>query len=213
MAIRAGMQTLVDLLSALTDAGSEFTEDDLQDYLDRNKVEYRDIALYPLPQRLSNTVIYKIYPLPTSIGIYFETPIDDTVNDYFYLTNTIYVPFTFGDGDNQAVFDPNLRRITFNADTAGQFYYINAVSYDLYGAAADIWEVKIAARVKLISIKTDNHTLDMQQEYDHCVDRFNYFSQLSLKNQSTRMIRDDQGVGFNFENPERSVIRGFGPIG
>lgn len=212
MTIRIGMQALVDLLSALTDAGTEFTEEVLQGYLDRNKSEFRDISLYPIPQRLANTVIYKIYPLPSSIGMYFEAPIDNTINDYFYLTSSTFTPFTFGDGDNQAVFDPNFRRITFNADTAGQLYFLNAVSYDLYGAAADIWSVKVAARVKLINIKTENHTLDMKDEYDHCVDRFMYFSQLSVKNQASRMIREDQGVGFGFEDLDRSVVRGFGPL-
>jgi hypothetical protein len=51
--------------------------------------------------------------------------------------------------------------VTFDADTAGATYYANGTSYDLNGAAADIWELKAMNVAKMVNFSTDGHRMDM----------------------------------------------------
>jgi hypothetical protein len=70
MTVREGMQHLVDELSSVVDAGTEWGEDALQDMLDRFKVEYREIQLIATPSRVSPTaVVYTDYYLPKGIRL------------------------------------------------------------------------------------------------------------------------------------------------
>lgn len=197
MAVRTGMQTLITDLRTLTAASEdELSNQELQDILDKNKREVREITLFATRTGVSGGVIYRIYAIPEEAGRYFEVPIDDTLNDYFYLTDSIYTPFTFGDGANQAVFDPNLRRIVFNSDTQGKIYYLTAQSYDFYGAAADVIQIMCANRADMVDIKTDNHTLALSQAKDAVCGRFGEFANKSYKYGNTRIVRTDQGLNY-----------------
>ncbi len=210
MAVRASMESLIDLLRELTaTTEAQFSDQKLQDILDRNKAEQREIYLTPTRTSVVGGTIYKIYDLPESAGEFFEAPVDDVLNDYFYLTDSTYTPFTFGDGDNQAVFDSNLRRITFNTDTGGDAYYLTALSYDVYGAAAELWNIICSQSSDLVDIKTDNHTVALSQARDFiCEERISYFTNKSLKYADTRLKRVDQALNFR----KYPIIRGFAPI-
>lgn len=196
MTVRAGMQHLVDELERLVDAGTEWDEDALQDMLDRFKVEFREVQLIATPTRTSpTTVVYYDYYLPKALGYWFELPQNDTINPAFYLTTYLFIPVLFGTGDGKATYDDDLKKIVFNADTLGYRHYLTVYSYDLYGAAAEIWSQKASARENYINVKTDNHTLALDTVYQHCLDRYKYFVQKAFKFNNPKFVRRDQGVG------------------
>lgn len=217
MAVRTSMVTLVSQLKNLTDltrissikTEAEFSDEDVQRYLDLNKVEYQLVPLSATPVRAGSTVIYRNYYLPEYLGQFFEQPIDDTINDFFFLQDSLFSPILFGSGDAKAVFDPYLRRIVFNDSTQGNYYYLTVQAYDLYGAAADMWNIKASRRTALVTIKTDNHSINMEQEYQHCLDRFTYYKNLSNKSKTVHMVRDDQTF---IDEDQLQIIKGFAPI-
>jgi hypothetical protein len=55
------------------------------------------------------------------------------------------------------------RRITFNADTEGQARYLSYYSFDMYRAAAEIWEKKAGHVADRFDVETDNHNLKRSQ--------------------------------------------------
>lgn len=213
MAVRSTMATLIAKLRSLTSSTvSEFTDQALQDILDQNKVEYRQIYLSPTPTYTAGGILYTIYDLPESAGEWFETPVNDQLNTYFYLMGTNYIPIVFGADAGEAVFDPNLRRITFNSNTNGLSYYLNAVSYDMNGAAAEVWNIKCSNRTGLVDIKTDNHTLALSQEREAiCAERIKYFSSRSMKAADTRLKRSDQTYR-HYKDEWYRIINGFMPV-
>lgn len=213
MAVRSSMAGLIAELRLLTSATlDEFTDQRLQNILDGNKIENREMYLRPTPTYVAGGVVYTVYDLPELAGHYFETVVEDELNTYFYLTGTDRIPVVFGDGDGEATFDPYLRRITFNTDTHGKSYYLNAVTYDLNGAAAEVWNIKCSNRVSLVDIKTDNHTLALSQEREAiCSERIKYFSSRSLKAADTRLRRTDQAYSPHRDNWNR-IINGFAPL-
>jgi GH18 family chitinase len=136
-----------------------------------------------------------------------------TINPAFYLTTYLFIPVLFGTGDGKASYDDTLKKIVFNADTLGYRHYLTVISYDLYGAAAEIWSQKASARSNYINLKTDNHTLALEQEYQHCLERYKYYIQKSFKLSNSKFTRKDQGVGFGIYRRDRHVLEGRYPLG
>lgn len=213
MAVRTTMATLIATLRSLTSSTtSEFSDQTLQDILDRNKIEYRRVYLTPTPTYTAGGILYTIYDLPESVGEWFEAVVDDQLNAYFYLTGTNNIPVVFGSDAAEAVFDPNLRRITFNSDTGGVSYYLTAITYDMNGAAAEVWNIKCSNRMGLVDIKTDNHTLALSQEREAiCDERIKYFSSRSLKASDIRLRRSDQTYR-HYRDRWNRIINGYMPV-
>lgn len=65
--------------------------------------------------------------------------------------------------------------ITFGNDTAGVARYLNARSFDLNAAAADVWRVKAANAAKMYDFSTDNHNLQRSQFHAHCIEMARQF--------------------------------------
>lgn len=197
MAIRAGMAILVDKLRDLTGVlTSEYTDDELQTVLDENKYAFNNINLTPTPYYTSgNVLIYRNLYIPSNVGQWFEVPVNNVVNSYFYLYDYQHSIIFFGTGDEKATYDPYLKRIVLNSTPIKKLFYLDIYSYDLYGCAAIIWQKKLTDRVSYIDIRTDNHTLNLDQEYQHCKDRYLYFYGKSMLARNFKLIRVDQGVG------------------
>lgn len=197
MAIRTGMSTLVSKLRDLTGVStSEYSDNDLQDVLDENKYLYSDVRLTVTPfYTAGNVLIYRYIYLPKTLGDWFEVPLTNTINEYFSLYDYQHGTVLFGTGDDKVVYESNFKRIVLNTVPDHKLFYLTIYSYDLYGAAAYIWNNKLTDRVSYIDIRTDNHTLSFDQEYQHCKERYVYFYNKSIKARSHRLIRRDQGAG------------------
>ena len=74
---------------------------------------------------------------------------------------------------------------TFSADQAGSAYYYNGRSYDLNAAAADIWRKKAGYFFNAFSFSTDNHKIDRQQIYQHCIEMAESYEAMSQDSIST----------------------------
>lgn len=76
--------------------------------------------------------------------------------------------------------------VTFNADTLGVPYYVTGRSYDLEGAAADVWRRKLSHYASTsFDFSTDNHTINRSQLYQHAAEMVKHFEQLSESGFST----------------------------
>jgi len=58
-------------------------------------------------------------------------------------------------------------RITFTADQGGTAYYLTGYSYDVYGAAADIWAERLANFSAWYRFSADGQSFDRQQAWEH----------------------------------------------
>jgi len=66
--------------------------------------------------------------------------------------------------------------VTFTTDREGTAYYIDARTYDLSAAAADIWRQKASHYAMAYNITTDNHSLSRAQLYEHCKDMAQFYA-------------------------------------
>lgn len=203
MAVRTGMTALISELRSRTDVTiAEYSDQQLQDKLDQNKIEFREVALIAAPTYVSGGTNYFIYELPDYVGDWFELPVDNVLNAYFYVTDSARTPVVFGTALD---FDADLRRLVFTASTAGVPYILTIQTYDLFGAAADIWQIKCDQASELVDIKTDNHTLALSQSKDSICSKVSYYETRSMRSNDTRIVRVDQALSWN----RNKYIRGF----
>ena len=169
---RATMADLIQELRALTDTAenqvviggtSYWTDDQLQDILDRHKSFVVDVALVPAPGYVSGTRVTTDYYIPVDIqSRYMET--DLTVVDS--LGNTPEIGYTA---------DLPGQRIVFDSDTDGTAYYLRGTVYGMRACAAEVWQQKAAQRAALINWKAGGQTLNEDQEYQHCVEMYKLY--------------------------------------
>jgi hypothetical protein len=57
--------------------------------------------------------------------------------------------------------------VTFNADTTGTSYWVSARSYDLNGAASEIWQMKLGHYSSAVDFSTKVHSISRSQLYEH----------------------------------------------
>lgn len=160
MTARATMSSLISTLRGFTNAGlSDYTisfteywsDDQLQAILDRNRINLREVALTP-------------HPLLSAGGSY-------VYNDYQancgWLENTLggTSRFIVTDGMGSSIgtalwsADYETGLVTFVNNQAGSARAITGFSYDLYAAAADVWQQKAAAYAAAVDFSTDNHSI------------------------------------------------------
>jgi len=69
--------------------------------------------------------------------------------------------------------------VTFVADTAGASYYVTGYSYDMSGAASDIWRQKAVQAANSFDFSTDNHSIKRSQVYAQYMAMADYYRGLS----------------------------------
>jgi len=183
MSARAGLSALMLQLRSLTDAGSAdynqtggtavyWDDDKMQVVLDRhvNRVYREKLQEYPTitdggtPLWLEYRSAYRNWEQILSGTTIFN--LEDGAGN------------TPGTGLWSA--DYALGVITFGASTGGSVYFVTGRSYDLYGAAADIWRAKAGQASKLFDFSTDNHSLKRSQVLDHCLKMADYYAILQI---------------------------------
>jgi hypothetical protein len=65
--------------------------------------------------------------------------------------------------------------ITLSSDLTADGVYITFVFYDMYLAAAEVWDQKASHRHNYVDAKTGNQSLKLSQEYEHCLARANFY--------------------------------------
>lgn len=137
MTARVGMEYLIEYLRGLVQAGTAdyyvagvpfWQDDQLQDRLDRHRTDiYRD-ELMPIETYEGGTLVYKTYRSR------FRNLEGGTV--HFTMQDAAGNPVTGGSVDFA------MGIVTFADNQAGSARFINARSYNLNAAAADVWRAK-----------------------------------------------------------------------
>lgn len=184
MAARSTMTELIQTLKGLTDAdptektvGSDtyWSDETLQDVLDQYRV-YFNTTLVPYPEYEDGNYVFKRYLLGNEISKWLESVVIKTLTGYVV------------DSGDYSI-DATTHAVTFSANTQGVSYSAQGYAYDMYKAAAHVWNMKAGFRAELITMKSGVHTLYEDQEYLHCMERAKYFSSFrGLKFSKLKMV-------------------------
>lgn len=169
-----------------------WTDEQIQGYADERRSTLRRVLINPITTIASgNTPEYIYYSLPISRKFAIETS-DTTEVSAFFIQDYIGQVWTPGGvGDDAYTVDYDERIIEFETSRTNKIYYLTCRVYPLNEIAAQIWLRKAALRFDLISLTIDNHRLDEDTEYKHCIEMYNYYSGLDgLK--VSRMVRSDE---------------------
>lgn len=161
---RSGMTNLIDRLRALSNAGtaqytvgtlSFWSNDDLQETLDRHQTWVLEDRLTWAIQNIGGTSQYL-----TAFGLYkdFEEAESGTTRWQVRRTDGT------AEGTANYTTDYINGRITWGTDQGGTAYMIaTGYSYDVYGAAVDVLEHKLAYIDLWYDFEADNQTFNRSQ--------------------------------------------------
>ena len=192
MTARTGMSELIDVLRGMVEAGSaDYTlgtatfwdGDQMQRVLDRNRLDVYREPLTMIEKHAGGGTIN-----------YYE---HHSQYDNFEQTTGGPAIFIIKDaaGTDRAssgyTVDYLNGKVTFAADTAGTTLYLTGRSYDLNGAAAEIWRHK-AAHFSATNFDwaTDNMRVSRSQAQQHYRDMANYYAGLARPRIIT-LVRND----------------------
>lgn len=192
---RSTMSLLIQDLRGMTDTTYDdytvgqlryWTDDQLNNVLDRRRREVFRHPLSPIETYSAGTVQYLDYPLPFS---HLERTSGGTA--IFYIqdgTNTTI-------GTANYTIDYNRGYITFNSNTSGSVYYLYARHYDMDAAAADVWRQKASHYTTAFDFSTDNHSVKRGDLMKHCLDMADYYEKRSSGGTNVvTMIRSDYAI-------------------
>ena len=163
-----------------------WTDDQLQERLDRYRKSYRRVDLEALPEYTDGGYVYKEYPIPLGDeGVWLERG-----------SATVDAAAGFAIRDSAGGSAPantvnwEARVITFGGDQAAEVYYLDARVYDVYRAAADVWEDKAGFYEDEVDWQSDNHRFADSQKAAHAREKAE-----ALRRQSgagvSRLVRTD----------------------
>ena len=191
MTVRDGMQTLIDTVRAYANAGtaewtiesessykSYWDDEEIQRVLDRHRADIVHYEMDPIQSYSAGSVVYLSYDLgygsiESGTAVFKIEDVDGTISGWT-------MDYTRG-------------LATFATDTKGSTYYWTGSTYDLYGAAADIWMIKAANVAKMFDFSTDGHSIkrsDLRRSY---LDMAAYYKNMSPGGavQSVKIVRSD----------------------
>jgi hypothetical protein len=161
MTARDGMADLITDLRAMTNAGTvTWTDDQLQQALDKHRTELYTVPLYKVEQyEAGGSVVYREY--------YTDRVNLESGTAAFYLQDGTWATV----GTALYTVDYRTGHITFSDDTGGTTYYLTARSYDLNRSAAQVWRQKAAAIAEnAVDWQSDNHRVTKSQAIRNCMD-------------------------------------------
>jgi len=171
MAARSSMAGIILDLRGLTDAtlgettvnGIDYWDDEqLQAILDNYRIDALDTPLLPAGQLINGTTVYLRY--------YFPDELSSTLEDGFTLRDS---------NGTQVVswsYVPGTRYVLFASDQLANTITLTGNSYNLRKAAARVWLTKASQRSQLIDWKAGGQSMSEDQEYQHCMLKFQEFA-------------------------------------
>lgn len=163
MAARTGMSELITKLRAMTNSGTAdytvaggtyWSDDHLQESLDRVQLRLNHVRMNGLQELNSGTIAYKEFMYPD-----YETERNTGGDSVFRVTDAN--GSVIGTADYTVNYEA--RRVTFTADQGAELRYISANAYDMHAAAEDVWMDKSAHYQASFDFATDNHDLKRSQ--------------------------------------------------
>ena len=200
MTARTSMANLIATLRGFTNAGTAdysigstayWSDDQLQSILDRNRVNLREVPLTSHPL-LNSGGSFDYNDYQAECG-WLETTLGGTAR------------FIVTDGMGSAIGTANwtadyeIGLVTFLNNQAGSARAVIGFSYDVYAAAADIWQQKAAAYAAAVDFSTINHSIKRSHIVANCERMAQKYSMMATTGQgtagSTRTDRGDQSTG------------------
>lgn len=191
MTVRTGMQTLIDTVRGYANAGtaewtvetessyiSYWSDVEIQRVLDRHRIDIVHQDMQPILSYSGGSVIYLTYDLgygnvESGTAVFKIEDVSGTIGGW--------------------TMDYARGIATFSSNTSGSTYYWTGNTYDLYGAAADIWRMKAANVARMVNFSTDGHSInrgDLRKSYLEMADYFAGMSPFGAA-YSVKMTRDD----------------------
>jgi hypothetical protein len=193
---RSTMATIREDLRGMTEAGTA-------DWTAGTTAYFTDEVLDAILDRYAEPFVYKPMepedPYLQAGGTYHWTvyEIEDTRNieQSSGGTATFWIQDNIGGTVLAADYSVDYRNgiVTFAANTLGKPYFCTGYSYDLNGAAAEIWQKKANHASSAIDFSTDNHSIKRSNLYKQYMDMANYYRSLSEDAGGGRgvMVRED----------------------
>lgn len=159
---------------------STWTDDDVQEALDRYRVELRYVALSEVPTMSGSDTVYRTFDVP---------------DDYRYLeTDAEVFDNSFGDlSASVSSVDYTAGRWEMSTDVDRPVYVLGW-SHDPYGAAADLLEERLAALAEAYDIRLGPDSFSrsqMREFYVQMVERYRARSRWMGTAETMTMVRPD----------------------
>ena len=176
MTARVGMVPLITEVRLMADAGANdfsiagvphWSDAQIQTQMDKHRTEVIRSLMTPVETYASGTVVFRQYY--SEYGNLEETTAGTSI---FYLENAAGSQI----GSSAWTMDYTAGKATFGSDTGGSTVYMYGYSYDLNGAAADIWRMKAAKAAAMFDFSTDNMSVKRSQYREGCLEMANYFA-------------------------------------
>lgn len=151
---------------------SYWDDDQLDIVLDRYRDDFSYEAMEPEPiVGVGGTSLYYLYELEDRKNI------EQTSGG----TSIFYIQDGTGATIGTASYTVDYLRgyVEFTQDTRGTNYFASGRTYDLNAAAADIWRKKAGYYHTAFNFSTDNHKIDREAIYKHCVQMAESFESMS----------------------------------
>lgn len=172
MSVRTGMVSLIAELRGLTDTALNqyqvggvdyWTGEHLQDVLDLYAQDLNDVLLSATPLIYSGAYQFRRFYLPKGIPKWLESDTIQLINDSGY---TFTIPYSHS---------PAKGLFEFQSNVASGVAYIRATSYNMYMAAAHVWDMKAAHTVQLVEFRAGTTQIKENQEHEHCLKMARFF--------------------------------------
>lgn len=161
---RIGMQEIIQTARVLGNAGTgEFTighetywtNNHIEEVLDMHRRDFQFVPIAVEPTQAVGSVEYKRF----------------WTEPYLESGTVFYLQTANGSAVSTALYSVDYDRglVEFTSDTNGTAFYASGHTYDVHGAAADIWERKAAAAANSVDWSSDNHNIKGSQYFDHCM--------------------------------------------
>ena len=158
--MRTGMSDLVQTVRELSNAGTSemtvgtvtyFSDDHIQASLDNHRRDFQFENMEVYPEQAVGSIVYKEF--------HTEPYVEAGTNFYLQTTGGTVV--------GTALYSVDYTRgvITFTNDTVGTSFYASGRTYDVYSAAADIWDRKAANVANQVDWSSDNHSVKNSQVF------------------------------------------------
>lgn len=165
---RDGMAELISYVRQESHAGTAdhtiggvtyWSDNQIQERLDRTQVTHKRVSLHAEPSYIDGAYDYREYHLPEQ----FEWVERNETDSGWALRDGDGV--SVGTADYSVNYDA--RVITFDADTDNEIYYLDARTYDVYSAIADVWQAKVGFYESSVDWSSDNHRVSNNQKWEH----------------------------------------------
>ncbi len=166
---RSGMTNLITRLRNKTNEPTTtvFTDNEMQTFLDAHRVN-----IYQEPLMMERTLVsatdyeYKVFR--SRYGDLEEVASGSAIFKLEDAAGTQRGTATYSADYETGV-------ITMTADQNGTALYLTARSYDLAGAAADVWMEKAGVKADYYDVSGDGHSLNRSQWFQQCTRMSDYF--------------------------------------